>query len=315
MRVMPPKGTRAAEAVGQHSGGMIRPKNAPNMSHVTTATPSPARHDSNGPDGSPGLPRPTCRRIYVRGSRPDLRVPMREIPLQPTRGLDGRLAENEPVRVYDTSGPWGEPAFHQDPTRGLPALRETWIRERGDVDDYEGRKASPRDDGYLSENHRDAAWLKANPKSDLSARGPATAEVRSPKSEIGAPQFRARRPLRAKNAPVTQLAYARRGLVTPEMEFVAIRENMKLQSVRAKLETSPGAPRDSLAHQHPGNSFGAAIPREITPDFVRREIARGRAIIPANINHPELEPMIIGRNFLVKINANIGNSALGSGID
>ena len=294
---------------------MSRPKNASNMSSVTSAAPALAGHDPNdsNPDQT-GIPR-SGHRVYVAGSRPGLRVPMREISLQPTRGLDGHLAENEPVRVYDTSGPWGDPSFHQDPTRGLPALRESWIRERGDVEEYEGRKVTARDDGYLSDTHRDAAWLRANPKSDLSAKGPATAEVRSPRSEVSTPQFPTRRPLRAAAGPVTQLAYARRGIITPEMEFVAIRENMKLQSARAKLETSADAPRDSLGHQHPGNSFGAAIPREITPEFVRGEVARGRAIIPANINHPELEPMIIGRNFLVKINANLGNSAIASSID
>ncbi|MDD2764617.1 MAG: phosphomethylpyrimidine synthase ThiC [Opitutaceae bacterium] len=257
---------------------------------------STATHSTASRNGASSTPEPgaACRRIYVTGSRSDLRVPMREISLQPTRGLDGRLAANDPVRVYDTSGPWGEPSFHQDPTRGLPPLRQAWIRERGDVEDYDGRTVQPLDNGYLSDLHaeqarQDGRW----------ARFPALR----------------RRPLRARHDAVTQLAYARRGLITPEMEFIAIRENTRLQAAREQLETSPDAPRDALHHQHPGEAFGAAIPHVITPEFVRREVARGRAIIPANINHPELEPMIIGRNFLVKINANLGNSAVASSIE
>ena len=256
----------------------------------TSALPSTTLPGSNGAVSQA----PTgARRIYLPGSRPDLRVPMREISLQPTRGFDDRLTPNEAVRVYDTSGPWGDPAFHQDPTRGLPPVRLEWIRERGDVEAYAGRAIQPIDDGYLSDVHVEHAV-----KNGL-ARFPALR----------------RQPLRGRTGAVSQLAYARRGVITPEMEFIAIRENMKLQAAREKLETSPEASRDSLCHQHPGQSFGAAIPREITPEFVRSEVARGRAIIPANINHPELEPMIIGRNFLVKINANLGNSAVASSIE
>ena len=258
---------------------------------TTTALSSAAVQGANGPAT---LLSSNVRRVYLPGSRSDLRVPMREISLQPTRNFDGRLVKNDSVRVYDTSGPWGEPSFHQDPTRGLPPLRLAWIRERGDVEEYDGRTVQPFDDGYLSTVHAESAAQNGQ-----FARFPALR----------------RRPLRARGRAVTQLAYARRGLITPEMEFIAIRENMKLQAVREKLETSPDAPRDSLQHQHPGQSFGAAIPREITPEFVRSEVARGRAIIPANINHPELEPMIIGRNFLVKINANLGNSAVASSIE
>jgi phosphomethylpyrimidine synthase len=236
---------------------------------------------------------PAGRRIYVTGSRPDLRVPLREIPLQPTRGFDGRLSDNEPVRVYDTSGPWGEPSFHQDPARGLPPLRLAWIRERGDAMECDGRTVQPIDDGYLSDGHAADAERQGR-----FARFPALR----------------RRPWRARSGAVTQLAYARRGIVTPEMEFAAIRENTRLQSAHEPVETSADAPRDALRHQHPGQPFGAALPREITPEFVRSEIARGRAILPANLNHPELEPMVIGRNFLVKINANLGNSAISSSI-
>jgi len=249
--------------------------------------------DLNGSNGSAAKAPAATRRFYAIGSRADLRVPMREISLQPTHGFDDRLTGNETVRVYDTAGPWGDPAFHQDPTRGLPPVRSEWIRERGDVEAYAGRTIQPIDDGYLSDVH------VAHAVKNGLARFPALR----------------RRPLRARRSAVTQLAYARRGVITPEMEFVAIRENMKLQTAGEKLETSPDAPRDSIRHQHSGQSFGAAIPREITPEFVRSEVARGRAILPANINHPELEPMIIGRNFLVKINANLGNSAVASSIE
>ncbi|GAB4244199.1 MAG: phosphomethylpyrimidine synthase ThiC [Candidatus Methylacidiphilales bacterium] len=241
---------------------------------------------------------PNSHRVYVEGSQPGVRVPMREITLSPTRLPDGTLEENPPLRVYDTRGPWGDPDFHGDVRQGLPPLRTAWIEARDDTESYEGRKVQPQDNGYLSEDH--ARW--ANGKQALGS---------------GAlPIFASeRRPRRAKSSrPVTQLEYARRGIITPEMEFVAIRENTKLQ-MAMENGSSAEAPRNSLFHQHAGQSWGAAIPKEITPEFVRSEVARGRAIIPANINHPELEPMIIGRNFLVKINANIGNSAVASSIE
>ena len=227
------------------------------------------------------------KRVYVKGSRPDLKVPFREIELQPTRQPDGKLQANEPVRVYDTSGPWGDLDFHGDVRRGLPALRDAWIQERGDTETYVGRSVRPEDNGHSGTN--------------------------------GAVQEQfpgvSRKPRRAKSGSVSQLNYARKGVITPEMEFIAIRENMKLQAAKEAVEMSVQAPRDDLRFQHPGHSWGAAIPKDITPEFVRSEVARGRAIIPANINHPELEPMIIGRNFLVKINANIGNSAVASSIE
>ncbi len=220
---------------------------------------------------------------------------MREIALSPTRQPDGALVDNEPVRVYDTSGSWGDPDFRGDPTQGIRAVRRNWILERGDVEPYEGRNLAPVDDGYLSDTH--ARTAEADGKL------------------LRFPGLR-RQPLRASNGePVTQLAYARRGIITPEMEFIAIRENTKLQTAREEVRMSPDADRNSLFKQSPGESFGAAIPDEITPEFVRDEVARGRAIIPSNINHPECEPMIIGRNFLVKINANLGNSAVTSSID
>jgi phosphomethylpyrimidine synthase len=241
---------------------------------------------------------PPSRRVYIQGSRPDLRVPMREIPLSPTNRPDGSSEINEPVRVYDTSGPWGDAEFHGDVELGLPSVRAKWIRERGDVEEITGRAYRAMDDGYLSEAHA------------------TTARLRSAKNQLAAFNRSNRAVLRAKPGKiVSQIHYARQGIITPEMEFIAIRENTRLQAVREAAKISADAARESLWHQHPGQPLGAAIPREITPEFVRSEVARGRAIIPANINHPELEPMIIGRNFLVKINTNIGNSAVASSID
>ncbi len=242
---------------------------------------------------------PKSKRVYVTGSRPDIRVPMREIALSPTQKPNGLTEVNEPVRVYDTAGAWGDSSFHGDIEQGLPRIRDAWIRERGDVEAIDGRAWKPNDDGYLSEKHAETA-----------------ARATSSRNKLVYFNRGDRKVLRGKpGKAVTQLAYARAGIITPEMEFIAIRENMKLQSARAALETSPSVARNDLRQQHPGHSFGAALPKEITPEFVRSEVARGRAIIPANINHPEAEPMIIGRNFLVKINTNIGNSAVASSIE
>jgi len=256
------------------------------------------------------------RKLYVTGKlHPEVRVPLREISLAPTKTIAGEVEVNEPVRVYDTSGPWGDPDFHGDVTRGLPLLRAKWIRDRGDIKQYNGRRVQPIDDGYLSESHAVHAERK-RPTSNIQ---------RSTFNGDGAPSRR--EPLRASaNHPVTQLWYARQGTITPEMEFIAIRENVAAtpssQEVSAaSRRVSPNDTRrgvastNELRHQHSGNSFGAHIPDPITPEFVRSEVARGRAIIPANVNHPESEPMIIGRNFLVKINANIGNSAVASSIE
>jgi len=247
-------------------------------------------------------PLPNSKKVYVGGKlHTDLRVPFREISLAPTKSMNGEIEVNEPVRVYDTSGPWGDADFHGDVTIGLPALRAKWIRERGDVEEYEGRVVRPIDDGYLSEKHA----ANGNGKNGL----------------VGRDRRARRKPFRASAGhPVTQLWYARQGIITPEMEFIAIRENGR--TVGAVVDRGAAADgsgysysRNDLRQQHPGEPFGANIPREITPEFVRQEVARGRAIIPANINHPESEPMIIGRNFLVKINANIGNSAVASSIE
>jgi phosphomethylpyrimidine synthase len=238
---------------------------------------------------------PNSQRIYVEGNQQGVRVPFREISQTPTRNLAGTLEENPAVRVYDTSGPWGDPSVQCDVTKGLPSLRAEWIRARSDVEEYEGRELQPIDDGYLTFDAANRARVKdVGRLEDFPLLG--------------------RRPLRARpGARVTQLHYARRGIITPEMEFIAIRENLG-----RSLECGDLSPLSKAAASRStpkGESFGASIPEFVTPEFVRDEVARGRAIIPANINHPESEPMIIGRNFLVKINANIGNSAVASSIE
>ena len=223
-------------------------------------------------------PFPNSRKLYLTGSRPDLRVPLREIAQQPTPTGFG-IEANPPVPVYDSSGPYTDPAATIDLLAGLPSVRAGWIEERGDTERLTGPTS---------------AYGRAR------AADPALASLRFEHLRV---------PRRAKaGANVTQMHYARRGIVTPEMEYIALRESLRLRELREDLRYT------KLLRQHRGQSFGAAIPAEITPEFVRDEVARGRAIIPANINHPELEPMIIGRNFLVKINGNLGNSALSSSI-
>ena len=204
---------------------------------------------------------PASQKVYLTGSRPDIRVPMREIALSPTRATPGGpvISENDPVRVYDTSGPYTESGFSHDVRAGLAPIRQPWIADRGDIDVVE-------------------PTYRPDPGVELPNR----------------------RPVLKGRGSVTQMTYARQGIITPEMEYIAIRENL----AHASSETF-----------HQGEAWGAAIPRVITPEFVREEVARGRAIIPANINHPESEPMIIGRNFLVKVNANIGTSAVTSSIE
>ena len=235
-------------------------------------------------------------RVYLENSNSTIKVPMREISLSPTNKADGTTEENEPVRVYDTSGAWGDEEFDGDYAEGLPQVRSKWIQDRNDTEQIEGREIKPTDNGYLSDLHDRKLSEQRNELPDFD------------RSRLRVLKAR-------KGSCVTQLQYAREGIITPEMEFVAIRENMRLQSVSDNLHVNPDHDRNELSHQHNGESFGASIPSEITPEFVRSEVARGRAIIPANINHPELEPMIIGRNFLVKINANIGNSAVASSIE
>ena len=247
---------------------------------------------------------PASSKIYVEASGnaigqsgPSLRVPFREITLTPSKAMDGTIEENPPVRVYDTSGPWTDPEQRHSVRDGLPALRREWIVARGDVEEYQGREVLPQDNGYLTKGAEEIA--KANERGTF--------------EEF--PGLK-RAPLRAKpNHCVTQMHYARKGIITPEMEYVAIRENLGREAERRHLAGVERDDRSSLHHQHDGESFGAAIPNFVTPEFVRDEVARGRAIIPNNINHPESEPMVIGRNFLVKINANIGNSAIASSID
>nr|MCU0734902.1 phosphomethylpyrimidine synthase ThiC [Methylotetracoccus sp.] len=213
-------------------------------------------------------------KVYVEGSRSDLRVPMRKISQSDTPVGMG-AEKNPPLYVYDTSGPFTDPAVRVDLRFGLTSLREAWIDERGDTEWLPGPSSHF---GQQRQSDPDLVPLRFE-------------HIRSPR--------RARA-----GANVTQMHYARRGIITPEMEFIAIRENQNLEALA-----------DSYNFQHPGEAFGAAIPRVITPEFVRDEVARGRAIIPANINHPESEPMIIGRNFLVKINCNLGNSAVTSSIE
>ncbi len=219
---------------------------------------------------------PSSHKIYIEGSRPDIRVPMREITLTATVTEQG-LEENPPLRVYDSSGIYADGTASIDLRKGLPLLRQGWIEERDDTKQLE----------------RASSVFGQARQQDASTTHLRFEHVRAP-----------RRAKPGRN--VTQLHYARQGIITPEMEFIAIREN--LARAQLKSESQP-------MEQHPGMDFNAAIPREITPEFVRDEVARGRAIIPANINHPEIEPMIIGRNFLVKVNANIGNSAVTSSIE
>jgi phosphomethylpyrimidine synthase len=255
---------------------------------------------------------PASKKVFVAGTiHPEIRVPMREIEVSDTKSYTGAIEKNAPVRVYDCSGPWGDPEFVGTSDEGLPALRREWILKRGDVEEYDGREVKPQDNGYLSGKH--AEFASVAEKNRL--------------VEFPGLKGSRRRPLRAKTGKVvTQLQYARAGIVTPEMEFIAIRENMG----RARIsDMANDIVRNQLDKQHAGSSqlanseftpsvfrkFPQRIPAEITPEFVRSEVAAGRAIIPVNINHPENEPMIIGRNFLVKINANIGNSAVASSIE
>ncbi len=229
---------------------------------------------------------PNSKKIYVGGEiHPDIRVPFREIKLAPTitqnsADREPTEEENPPVRVYDTSGPYTDPEVEIDIRQGLTPIRRQWILSRGDVEACAGRTERPEDNGYHS----------ANQMADIERF-----------NRSGRTIYRAKA-----GSNISQLHYARQGIITPEMEYIAIRENQK------RLQLSENVEREARLK---GNSFGADLPNEITPEFVRDEIARGRAIIPANINHPETEPMIIGRNFLVKINANIGNSAITSSIE
>ncbi len=289
---------------------MIRPEET-----IPTTPAAETSHDASR------APLPASTRIYVAGTlHPTVRVPMREIALSDTTTFSGVIEPNAPVRVYDCSGPWGDPAFAGTSEQGLPALRRDWILARGDVAAYQGRPVKPQDNGYLTEQH--AEFASQAERANRFMEFPGLIGTR-------------RQPLRATKggtggSPVTQLHYARQGLITPEMEFIAIRENLQISNLKSQIsDQSADIIRNRLEKQHAGSQqlpgspytpsifgrFPQRIPAEITPEFVRSEVAAGRAIIPANINHPELEPMIIGRNFLVKINANIGNSAVASSIE
>ncbi|MCL2829503.1 MAG: phosphomethylpyrimidine synthase ThiC [Betaproteobacteria bacterium] len=263
------------------------------MNKPKDMTPTPFTASDARVDADAIAPLPNSRKIYVAGSRPDLRVPMREIRQSDTLSASGGREENPPVFVYDCSGPYTDPQAAIDIRRGLPALRAAWIEERGDSEEM---NAPSSDYGRLRAEDAALDELRFPGLSRLARRARSGAGF---------------------SGNVTQMHYARRGIVTPEMEFVAIRENLNrrawLEALNASGETGKRMAA-ILGRQHRGERFGATIPEEITPEFVRDEIARGRAILPANINHPESEPMIIGRNFLTKINANIGNSSLGSGI-
>ena len=239
--------------------------------------PSPFSSKTAHVDEGAVKPLPQSRKVYIQGSRPDIQVPMREISQSETPASMG-VEDNPPIHVYDTSGPYTDPAAKIDIRSGLPPLREKWIDERGDTE-------------------------------VLSGPGSAYGRQRLIDPKLAEMRFDLKRQPRCgrTGANVTQMHYARRGIITPEMEYVAIRENQRCEHLGTQH-------RELLMRQHPGHDFGAFLPQHITPEFVRDEVARGRAIIPVNINHPESEPMIIGRNFLVKINANIGNSALGSSI-
>ncbi len=225
----------------------------------------------NGSNGKrEGNSLPGSSRIYIEGSSSDIRVPFREIPLSPSKGPGGVMRENAPLLVYDTTGPWGDASFARNISQGLDPIRRPWIEKRSDTESYE---------------------YSHNGKLPVMPGG--------------------RKPLRAKNgANVSQMFYARKGIITPEMEFVAMRENLRRENLKKSGSANPERFR-----RHVGMPFGAQLPEEITAEFVRAEVAHGRAIIPSNINHLELEPMAIGRNFLVKVNANIGNSAVASNME
>ncbi|PQJ83208.1 phosphomethylpyrimidine synthase ThiC [Aliivibrio sifiae] len=225
-------------------------------------------------------PYPNSSKVYIEGSRPDIRVPMREISLADSLvggSKDNPILEpNEPIQVYDTSGVYTDPSYEIDVYQGLPKLRERWIEERADTEMLNG-VSSVYSQERLADDTLDELRYGNLPTIRRAKQGQC----------------------------VTQLHYARQGVITPEMEYIAIRENMGRQKFAD----------EQLNHQHPGHSFGANLPKEITPEFVRKEVAEGRAIIPSNINHPEAEPMVIGRNFLIKVNANIGNSSVSSSIE
>ena len=246
------------------------------MEHLMSEKSFPKLSETAQVDTLSTEPFPASQKIYIQGSRPDINVAMREISLSPTKLQNGKIEENSPVRVYDTSGPYTDPDIHIDVRKGLGSVRQAWIEERDDTELLSGLSSS-----YANSREQNLA--------------------------LEGLRFECKRqPRKAKSGKnVTQLHYARQGIITPEMEYIAIRENLAFSEAQL---------HEASQYQHPGESFGASIPKIITPEFVRAEVARGRAVIPNNINHPETEPMIIGRNFRTKVNANIGNSAVTSSI-
>ena len=253
------------------------------MFDTDSSNPTPPASSQAAPDSMQQVckPLPASQKVYQSGQiHPQLKVPMRQV----------ELTNGEQIALYDTSGPYTDPDVAIDVFKGLPVqARSAWVQARAGPQAYTGRDAAALDDGFKNEERQQPSLMALRQQAQALQRQPRCATQ--------------------KGQAVTQMAYARRGIITPEMEYVAIRENGRREWMREYLADAQREQR--LA----GNSLGAAIPAVITPEFVRDEVARGRAIIPANINHPELEPMIIGRNFLVKINANIGNSAVTSSIE
>jgi len=248
-------------------------------------------------------PFPNSQKVHVETPGGKVLVAMREITQAPTRDFQGQITQNPPLRVYDTSGPYTDPVAKIDIREGLKPIRAEWIEKRGDTESYSGREVQPRDNGYLTTGHVEFASQRET-KGQLQ---PFPGLKRAP-----------RRGTASSSNPtgnVTQMYYAKQGIITPEMEYIATRETLG-RTCGGQLSSARVAQTD-LHHQHPGVGFGARLNNRtiITPEFVREEVAAGRAIIPANVNHPESEPMIIGRNFRVKINANIGNSAVASSIE
>ena len=239
-------------------------------------------------------PFPNSHKIYVEAANHGIQVAMREVKQAQTRDFQGVMHDNPPLRIYDTSGPYTDPAVKIDFRSGLQPLRQKWIEQRGDTETYAGREVQPRDNGYLTAGHAEYASQRET-KGRLE---PFPGLKRAPRRAVD-------------GSNVSQMHYARKGIITPEMEYIATRETLGRQNQAGNYKAT------DLRHQHPGTGFGARVNKNtiITPEFVREEVACGRAIIPANVNHPESEPMIIGRNFRVKINANIGNSAVASSIE
>jgi len=239
-------------------------------------------------------PFPNSNKVHVETPGGKIQVAMREVTQAQTKDFQGVMTQNPPLRVYDTSGPYTDPKVKIDFRKGLKPIRSEWIEQRGDTETYAGREVQPRDNGYLTAGHAEFASQRET-KGQLQ---PFPGLKRAPRRSV-------------EGGNVTQMHYARKGIITPEMEYIATRETLGRQN------THGNHAQTDLRHQHPGVGFGARLNNRtiITPEFVREEVACGRAIIPANVNHPESEPMIVGRNFRVKINANIGNSAVASSIE